>query len=233
MNPEELRERMRQAAASVTVVDAPLAGIESRARSISRRRTIAMMCALVMLIGSAGLLGSGRLTSEPAPPPVPVATKEVDGKAVFPDRVSHQYLRANPLTVTLAGAGRESAPEATDLGVLTAGDSLWLRFSCLAAIALVTFSVSPPVQSVNARSAKPESGNAQSPLVERTPCGPTAALIRVKVPTGWPVGNQSTLTVDTGARPDPTAYAAAGRLTVEIGRYSDTEEECPKQHCFT
>lgn len=231
MNPEELRERMRQAAASVTVADAPLAGIESRARSISRRRATATMCALVMVIGSAGLLGSGRLTSEPAPPPVPVATREVDGTVTFPDRASDQYLRADPLTVTMAG--RQSAPDATELGVLTAGDSLWLRFSCLAAIALVTFSVSPPVQSVKARPAKPESGTAQSPLVERTPCGPTATLIRVKVPAGWPGGNPSTLTVDTGARPDPTTYAAASRITVEIGRYSNTEEQCPKLHCLT
>ncbi|HET6297790.1 MAG TPA: hypothetical protein VFG33_30675 [Kribbella sp.] len=219
MNPEELRERMRQAAASVTVADAPLAGIESRARSISRRRATATVCALAVLIGSAGLLGSGRLTGQPAPS-VPIATGEIDGTVTFPDRASDQYLRANPVTVTMAG--RQSAPAATELGVLTAGDSLWLRFSCLAAVSLVTFTVSP------APSEKP-----QSPLVEKTPCGPTAALIRVKVPTGWPVGNQSTLTVDAGARPDPTAYALAGGITVEIGRYSDSEEQCPKQHCLT
>jgi hypothetical protein len=106
MDPEQqLRERMREAAATIRPAGDPLEAIEHRATSIRRRRATLTAGALVIAVTAASLVTSTRSAGGESPPAAQVATDE--STATYPRTTNPAA--AGPRTTDPASADPRTA----------------------------------------------------------------------------------------------------------------------------
>ncbi|ADB29281.1 hypothetical protein Kfla_0152 [Kribbella flavida DSM 17836] len=215
MNPDELRRRLHQAAASVSGEGDPAPAIQHRADGIVRRRATATTCALVLTIASTALLTSNRPGSWPLPTsrlatgggtvaagPVECCPDGVSpGLTELPSRTALRY-QVDRTSMNVRFGDNPAQQRWTTIGPAMAKDSIWLLAACSGAPAEITLAVHR-----ESRSAAPVAQQAIA-------CTAHATLTQLQVPESWPDDAQAVLAVGV-----PSRFGAVSSVVVNAGLY--------------